>query len=199
MPSIGMQAGLVHFTRSASGRLAKAGINLYCLCPQFVDTPLVANVKRLGQSMPEMGSQLLTPQRVHSISYYSPCLIICIYQNTDVSFDVASTMPGLGYLGSVMSAPYARKFCMAYFLAQHCGNVSVHTRRAPSEAAWLAQVVEASLLLLEDESAHGKVLMVHASGRLYEWVAPKGNLKEAYAGSTPGTDQHSSLPSCWAS
>ena len=53
--SNGMQAGLVHFTRSASGRLAKAGINLYCLCPQFVDTPLVANVKRLGQSMPEMG------------------------------------------------------------------------------------------------------------------------------------------------
>ena len=64
----GMQAGLVHFTRSASGRLAKAGINLYCLCPQFVDTPLVANVKSLGQSMPEMGSQLLTPQRVHLIS-----------------------------------------------------------------------------------------------------------------------------------
>ena len=65
--------------------------------------------------------------------------------------------------------------------------------------AWLVQVVEASLLLLEDESAHGKVLMVHASGRLYEWVAPKGNLKKAYAGSTPGTHQHSSLPSCWAS
>ena len=63
----GMQAGLVHFTRSASGRLAKAGINLYCLCPQFVNTPLVANVKRLGQSMPEMGSQLLTPQRVHLV------------------------------------------------------------------------------------------------------------------------------------
>ncbi|CAK0737375.1 hypothetical protein CVIRNUC_000902 [Coccomyxa viridis] len=110
------KAGLVHFTRSASGRLAKAGISLYCLCPQFVDTPLVANVKRLGQSMPEMGSQLLRPQRV----------------------------------------------------------------------------AEASLLLLEDESAHGKVLMVHASGRLYEWVAPKGNLKKAYAGSTPGAQQSSS-------
>ncbi len=65
--------------------------------------------------------------------------------------------------------------------------------------ARLVQVAEASLLLLEDESAHGKVLMVHASGRLYEWVAPKGNLKKAYAGSTPGTHQHSSLPSCWAS
>ena len=59
----------MHFTRSASSRLAKAGINLYCLCPQFVDTPLVSNVKRLGYSMPELGPQLLTPQRVRLISY----------------------------------------------------------------------------------------------------------------------------------
>ena len=55
------------------------------------------------------------------------------------------------------------------------------------------------MLLLEDESAHGKVLMVHASGKLYEWVAPKGNLKEAYSGSTPGKHQHFSSLSCWAS
>ena len=84
----GMQAGLVHFTRSVSGRLAKAGINLYCLCPQFVDTPLVSSVKRLGQSMPEMGSQLLTPQQVHLISSWCPCLILVIYVETDVSFAV---------------------------------------------------------------------------------------------------------------
>ena len=39
-------------------------------------------------------------------------------------------------------------------------------------------MVEASLLLLEDESAFGRVLMVHVNGRLYDWHPPKGNLKQ---------------------
>ena len=42
-------------------------------------------------------------------------------------------------------------------------------------------MVEASLLLLEDEAAFGKVLMVHVNGRLYEWRPPKGNLAQIRA------------------
>lgn len=66
-----MQAGLVHFTRSVSGRLAKIGVRLCCLCPQPVDTPMVSTMKGLGLSMPETGPSLLTPQRVsqgHALS-----------------------------------------------------------------------------------------------------------------------------------
>ena len=48
------------------------------------------------------------------------------------------------------------------------------------------QIVEASLGLLEDESAYGKVLMVHVNGKLYEWTPPKGNLKQNTPGGAPG-------------
>ena len=41
-----------------------------------------------------------------------------------------------------------------------------------------SKVVEASLLLLEDDAAHGRVLMVHVNGRLYDWHPPKGNLRQ---------------------
>lgn len=40
--------------------------------------------------------------------------------------------------------------------------------------------------LLEDESAYGKILMVHVNGKLYEWTPPKGNLKLSSPGSTSG-------------
>ena len=46
--------------------------------------------------------------------------------------------------------------------------------------------MEASLGLLEDESAYGKVLMVHVNGKLYEWTPPKGNLKQSSPGGAPG-------------
>jgi len=59
-----LQAGLVHFTRSISGKLAKSGVRICCLCPQPVDTPMVANMQSLGLPMPETGASLLTPQRV---------------------------------------------------------------------------------------------------------------------------------------
>ena len=60
----GAQAGLVHFTRSISGTLAKSGVRLCCLCPQPVDTPMVSTMQSLGLPMPETGASLLTPQRV---------------------------------------------------------------------------------------------------------------------------------------
>ena len=60
----GPQAGLVHFTRSISGKLAKSGVRLCCLCPQPVDTPMVSTMQSLGLPMPETGASLLTPQRV---------------------------------------------------------------------------------------------------------------------------------------
>ena len=59
-----LQAGLVHFTRSISGKLAKSGVRICCLCPQPVDTPMVSNMQSLGLPMPETGASLLTPQRV---------------------------------------------------------------------------------------------------------------------------------------
>ncbi len=59
-----VQAGLVHFTRSISGTLAKSGVRLCCLCPQPVATPMVATMQSLGLPMPETGASLLTPQRV---------------------------------------------------------------------------------------------------------------------------------------
>ena len=61
------QAGLVHFTRSISGKLAKLGVRLCCLCPQPVDTPMVSNMQSLGLPMPETGASLLTPQRVRQM------------------------------------------------------------------------------------------------------------------------------------
>ena len=90
--NVGMQAGLVHFTRSASGRLAKAGINLYCLCPQFVDTPLVSSVKRLGQSMPEMGVSAAdaTAGALHVILISMSASLCLLGQNWDLP---ASTRP----------------------------------------------------------------------------------------------------------
>lgn len=59
----------------------------------------------------------------------------------------------------------------------------------------LTQVVEASLLLLEDDSAHGKILMVHVNGKFYEWTPPKGNLKlqsspDSTEGSRPASVHH---------
>ena len=39
--SIFVQAGVVHFTRSTASTLARRGIRLMCVCPEFVDTPLV--------------------------------------------------------------------------------------------------------------------------------------------------------------
>ena len=60
----GVQAGLVHFTRSISGTLAKSGVRLCCLCPQPVDTPMVSTMQSAGLPMPETGASLLTPQRV---------------------------------------------------------------------------------------------------------------------------------------
>lgn len=59
-----VQAGLVHFTRSISGTLAKSGVRLCCLCPQPVDTPMVSTMQSLGLPMPETGASLLTPLRV---------------------------------------------------------------------------------------------------------------------------------------
>ncbi len=40
--------------------------------------------------------------------------------------------------------------------------------------------------MLEDESAYGKILMVHVNGKLYEWTPPKGNLKQSSAGRASG-------------
>lgn len=62
------QAGLVHFTRSISGRLAKSGVRLCCLCPQPVDTPMVSTMQSLGLPMPETGASLLTPLRVSQLA-----------------------------------------------------------------------------------------------------------------------------------
>ncbi len=53
------------------------------------------------------------------------------------------------------------------------------------------QVVEASLQLLEDESAYGKILMVHVNGKFFEWTPPKGNLKQSTPSSASGTLQAS--------
>ncbi|CAL5218387.1 g58 [Coccomyxa viridis] len=107
------KAGLVHFTRSISGTLAKSGVRLCCLCPQPVDTPMVSTMQSLGLPMPETGASLLTPQRI----------------------------------------------------------------------------VEASVGMLEDESAYGRILMVHVNGKLYEWTPPKGNLKQSSAGRASGASQ----------
>ena len=51
------------------------------------------------------------------------------------------------------------------------------------------QVVEASLQLLEDESAYGRILMVHVNGKFYEWTPPKGNLKQSTLSSASGLFQ----------
>ena len=56
---------------------------------------------------------------------------------------------------------------MTSFHAYSIGIISVN-----------GQVVEASIMLLEDARAFGKVVMVHMNGRLYEWLPPKGNLKQ---------------------
>lgn len=40
--------------------------------------------------------------------------------------------------------------------------------------------------MLEDESAYGRILMVHVNGKLYEWTPPKGNLKQSSAGRASG-------------
>ena len=40
--------------------------------------------------------------------------------------------------------------------------------------------------MLEDESAYGKILMVHVNGKLYEWTPPKGNLRQSSAGRASG-------------
>ena len=48
------------------------------------------------------------------------------------------------------------------------------------------QIVEASVGMLEDESAYGKILMVHVNGKLYEWTPPKGNLKQSSPSSASG-------------
>ena len=59
--------------------------------------------------------------------------------------------------------------------------------------SWLAQVVEASMLLLEDARAFGKVVLVHINGRLYEWAPPpKGNLRELRPEAAPTGGGHAS-------
>ena len=62
-----MQAGLVHFTRSIAPKLAGQGVRLCAVCPQPVDTPMVASMRGLGLPMPETGDQLLTPARVGAL------------------------------------------------------------------------------------------------------------------------------------
>ena len=87
----GVQAGLVHFTRSISGSLAKSGVRLCCLCPQPVDTPMVSTMQSLGLPMPETGASLLSPRRV---GYWgcSPCPTLK-YLNGDISTS-SEELPG---------------------------------------------------------------------------------------------------------
>lgn len=42
------------------------------------------------------------------------------------------------------------------------------------------------MLLLEDDSAVGRLLMVHVNGKFYEWKAPKGNLQQIRGTSVSG-------------
>lgn len=49
------------------------------------------------------------------------------------------------------------------------------------------QVVEASLVLLEDPEAFGRVIMVHVNGRLYEWSPQfRANLRQIRPAASPG-------------
>ena len=49
-----------------------------------------------------------------------------------------------------------------------------------------AQVVEACMLLVEDNNAVGRILMVHVNGKFYDWKAPKGNLQQIRQSSSSG-------------
>lgn len=42
------------------------------------------------------------------------------------------------------------------------------------------------MVLIEDDSAVGRVLMVHVNGKFYEWKAPKGNLQQIRGNSLSG-------------
>ncbi len=56
-----------------------------------------------------------------------------------------------------------------------------------------AQVVEASMLLVEDNNAVGRILMVHVNGRFYDWNAPKGNLQQIRGTSLSGMHKASAF------
>jgi D-arabinose 1-dehydrogenase-like Zn-dependent alcohol dehydrogenase len=59
------KGGLVHFTRSAARALSEHGVRLATVCPQFVDTPLVANAsEKLRAYISEKLGALLRPSAV---------------------------------------------------------------------------------------------------------------------------------------
>ncbi|KAF6251901.1 subtilase family-domain-containing protein [Scenedesmus sp. NREL 46B-D3] len=64
------KAGVVHFVRSLTPRLAPHGIQLAAVCPQYVDTPLVQNMLKhqpeVAKAMmgPLFGQPLLQPSQV---------------------------------------------------------------------------------------------------------------------------------------
>ncbi len=63
----------MHFTRSIAPKLAGQGVRLCAVCPQPVDTPMVASWKHTGLPLPETFDQLLTPERVRwQQPFFSP-------------------------------------------------------------------------------------------------------------------------------
>lgn len=59
------KGGLVHFTRSCGPALAKLGIHLGTVCPQFVDTPLLDELPTsFRQNVPKQLGPLLTKDKV---------------------------------------------------------------------------------------------------------------------------------------
>lgn len=76
----------MHFTRSIAPKLAGQGVRLCAVCPQPVDTPMVASMKGLGLPLPETGEQLLTPGRVRSNTFSSNHSVAQARQGANSSF-----------------------------------------------------------------------------------------------------------------
>ncbi|KAF5830042.1 hypothetical protein DUNSADRAFT_15083 [Dunaliella salina] len=66
------KAGVVHFTRSSAPLLAKRAIRLMCVCPEFVDTPLV---RRVMVEDPDAARQLLGSL---DISLLQPASVVAV-------------------------------------------------------------------------------------------------------------------------